>query len=59
MRKKTVVGIIADFGRRKATIAKERDCLRLLQGDLEDMAERCDTAIENIEAAIDALSELV
>ena len=43
----------------KTRIAKERDKLRDLIGEIEGLADNCDTAVEDLEHAADSLSELV
>jgi len=40
-------------------IAKERDALRELLSEAEDLADAADSAIENIEIAVDRIRELV
>lgn len=50
---------IRELEERKVAIANERDKLRELLSDLEQLEDNCDEAIENIDRAIDAISELV
>jgi len=40
-------------------IGKERDILRNLIEDYEDLSDNCDEAIDNLERAVDALSKRV
>ncbi len=42
-----------------AKIAKDRDALRDLISEVEDITECCDRAIESLESAADSLSELL
>lgn len=43
----------------KANLAKNRDSIREFLGELEELDENCSQAIEDIECAVDKLSELV
>ena len=55
---KEVKTLLAKLRRHQKAITKERDQMRDTVADFEDVIEGCDRAEENIQAAIDALSEL-
>lgn len=50
---------IKKLEKEKELLGKRRDSLRALLSEIEDLAEHCDTAIEDLERAVDSLSELV
>ena len=54
-----IEGWIKELEVRKAAVAAERDKLRDFIGEAEELAENCDTAADDIQSAIDKLSELV
>jgi hypothetical protein len=54
---KGVKGILAKLESCKKRIAAERDKLRDLISELEDIAECCDVAHGDLESAADSLSE--
>jgi hypothetical protein len=54
---KGVKGILAKVESCKKRIAAERDNLRDLISELEDIAECCDVAHGDLESAADSLSE--
>ena len=43
----------------KKDIAKRRDDLRDLVSEMEQLSENCDTAVDHLTSAADALSELL
>ncbi len=49
--------IIKQLERRRDAIGKERDKLRELLSEWADLADTCDSAYEDIDRAIDALSQ--
>ena len=51
--------VMAALEREKVKIAASRDKLRDLEGDIQGLRESCERAVEDIERAVDALSELV
>lgn len=51
--------IISILKAEQKKIAANRDRLRNLRDDVEAQLESCDRALENLDAAIDALSEYV
>ncbi len=55
--KKRCMSIFRKIERAKAAISKERDQLRTLISDAEDLAECCDDALDSLEVATDALSK--
>jgi hypothetical protein len=59
MKKPTLKSVIRDFEKHRAVVAKERDRLRDLQLEVEQLNEDCDEALGALEDAIDALSRLV
>ena len=44
---------------RQRNIGKERDKLRDLISDYEELADDCDTALEHLEQAVECLSQTV
>lgn len=42
--------------KRLKAVAKERDALRQLESDCDDLAGSCDDALESLQSAIEALS---
>jgi ABC-type transporter Mla subunit MlaD len=56
---KTKGQILAQIKQAKARIAKERDKLRDLISDLDQIADDCDEAHYDLERAADALSRLL
>lgn len=59
VKKKTVASLLVQVKASKARISKERDKLRDLIDELESIAEDCDAAIDDLERAADAMSELL
>ncbi len=53
-----VKGLIKTLEKRRTAIGVERDKLRDLISDVEDLAETCDRAYDDLQNAIQALSEL-
>jgi len=51
--------LIAELNKRLEAIRKQRDLLRALEGDVAALVDVCETANVSLQAAIDALSELV
>lgn len=49
----------AELEERMKAIAAERDKLRAVISDFEELQETCDSALEHLEIATDALSGLV
>lgn len=55
--KRTKKQLVRDLKKHSDIIAKERDALRAMQGEIEDIYEPMDEALQDIEATIAALSE--
>ena len=51
--------LIKQVNASKRRIAKERDRLRELIGELESIADDCDIAVDDLTSATDALSRLL
>lgn len=51
--------VLSELDKRKKSIAVQRDKLRDLGYEIANMEDNCSDAIENIERAIDAMSEMV
>lgn len=56
MNKKKTKDIIAQISKCKQNIAKERDKLRELMADAEEICSNADEALYHIDAALDELS---
>ncbi len=50
--------VIASLERERVKISASRDRLRDLECDIQGLRDSCDRAVEDIERAVDALSEL-
>jgi hypothetical protein len=57
--KRQIAGWIKTLEKRKEAIGKERDKLRDFISEVEELAETCDRAHEDLTSAIDSLSCLV
>lgn len=57
--KRTVLGWDRKIEERQNAVAKERDKLDALIGEIEELRECCDRAYYDLQNARDALSELV
>lgn len=55
----TIKNCIKRLEKEKDLLAKRRDSIREFLNELEDLADNCDAAIEDIECAVDKLSEFV
>jgi len=53
----TKKALLAKVEKAKAAISKQRDELRELQSEVEDLSECCDEAVRSLEDATDALSK--
>lgn len=51
--------IIKDIEKHKAAIAMHRDALRNIQIDIETILDSTDSAVQDLEVAIDTLSQYV
>ena len=49
--------MIKQLEKRRGAIGRERDKLRDILGEWSDLADNCDTAYEDIDHAIDTLSQ--
>ena len=49
--------LVRDIQKHKDAIAKHRDALRALVADAEQVAECCDSAVSDLDSAIDTLSQ--
>lgn len=58
MRKPNFKAWAAQIIKRQIQVGKVRDAIREDIADMEDLADNCDEAYENMQRAIDALSEL-
>ena len=57
--KVTIKKTIARLEKEKNMLAKRRDSMREFLSEIEELDENCASAIEDLECAIDKLSELV
>lgn len=57
--KRQITGWIKTLEKRKEAIGKERDKLRDIISEIEELAETCDLAHEDLTHAIESLSCLV
>lgn len=56
--KRQIDGWIKSLEKRKTAIGKERDRLSAWLMEIDQLIETCERAYEDVQAAIDALSEL-
>jgi hypothetical protein len=54
---KQIAVIVRKIERHKIAIGKHRDALRAIYEDVEEIAEECDGAADNLEQAIESLSK--
>lgn len=59
VKKRTVSALKKQIEASKRRIAKERDLLRDYISEVEEIAENCDEAVDDLERAADALSDLL
>jgi predicted nucleic acid-binding Zn-ribbon protein len=57
--KLTIKNCIKRLEREKDILAKRRDSIREFLDELQELDDNCSSAIEDIECAVDKLSELV